>query len=56
MLAVETRLRLKARLARSPRVSGGARGYPQRDAPVRVVGAVDATTPGARTRHDAFRP
>jgi len=42
-LAAETCLRRKARLAASPRVSAGARAYQSRDAPVKVVGPVDAT-------------
>jgi len=54
--AEDPRLRRQALLAASPRVSGGARGYPPRDAPVRVVGAVDASNPGDGARHDASRP
>jgi len=56
VLAEKARLRRQARAAALPRFSGGARGYPPRDAPVRVVGAVDASTPGARVQHDASRP
>ena len=56
VLAEEMKLRRQARLAASPRVSGGPRGYPLRDAPIRVVGAVDAPTQGAGARHDAARP
>jgi len=56
VLAEETRLRWHARLAASPRVSGGTRGYPPRDAPVRVFEAVDAPTQGAGPWHDAVRP
>jgi len=56
VLAEEAQLRRHARAAALPRVSGGARGYPPRDAPVRVVGAVDASTSGAGARHDASRP
>jgi len=44
LLAEETRPRRQARLAASPRLSGGPRGYPPRDVPVRVIGAVDAPT------------
>jgi len=54
VLAEETRLRRQARAAALPRVTGGARGCPPREAPVRVVGAVDAPTLGAR--RDAARP
>jgi len=56
VLAEEARLRRHARAAALPRVSGGARGYPSRDAPVRVVGAVDAPTPGGGARREAARP
>ena len=52
----EARLRRKARAAALPRLSGGAWGYPPRDAPVRVVGAVDAPTPGGGARREAARP
>jgi len=41
VLAEETRLRRQARLAASPRVSRGPRGFPPRDVPVQVIGAVD---------------
>ena len=41
-LAKETRLGRQVRLAATPRVSGGTRTYPPRDAPVRVVGPVDS--------------
>jgi len=56
VLAEEARVRRQARAAALPRVSGGARGYPPRDAPVRVVGAVDAPTPGSGARREAGRP
>ena len=56
LLAEEARLRRQARAAALPRTSGGARGYPPRDAPVRVVGAVDAPTPGGGARREAARP
>jgi len=56
VLADETRIWRQARLESSLRVSGGARGYPPRDAPVRVFEAVDAPTQGAGARHDAARP
>jgi len=56
VLGEETQLRRQARLAASSRVSGGAPGYPPPDAPVRVVGAVDAPKQGAGVRHDAVRP
>jgi len=56
VLAEETRLRRRARLAASPRVPGGPRGYPPRDAPVLVVGAVDDPTQVVGARHDAARP
>ena len=56
MLAEETRLRRQARAAALPRISGGARGYPPRNAPVRVVGAVDAPTPSGGARREAARP
>jgi len=55
VLAEEARLRRQARAAALPRVSGGVRGYPPRDAPVRVVGAVDAPTPGGGARRGAAR-
>jgi len=55
VLAEEARLRRQARAAALPRVSGGVRGYPPRDAPVRVVGAVDAPTPGGGARREAAR-
>jgi len=55
VLSNETRLRRQARRAASPRVSGGPRGYPPRDAPGPVVGAVDAQTQGAGARQDAVR-
>ena len=45
MLAEETRLRRQARAAALPRVTGEARGYHPRVAPVRTVGAVNAPTP-----------
>ena len=47
-LAEEARLRRQARVAALPRVTGRTRSYQQRDAPVRVVGAVGAPTPGPR--------
>jgi len=56
VLAKEARLRREARAAALPRLSGGARGFPPRDAPVRVVGAVDAPTPGGGARREAARP
>jgi len=56
MFAEEARLRRQARAAARPRTSGGARGYPPRDAPVRVVGAVDAPTLGGGARREAARP
>jgi len=56
VLAEVTRLRRQARLAASPRVSGGPRGYPPRYVPVRVVGAVDVSTKGGCARHVAARP
>jgi len=56
VLADEARLRRQARAAALPRTSGGARGYPPRDAPVRVFGAVDAPTPGGGARREAARP
>jgi len=56
VLAEEARLRWHARAAALPRISGGARGYPPRDAPVQVVGAVDAPTPGGGERREAARP
>jgi len=56
VLAKEAGLRRKARAAAPPRVSGGPRSYPPRDVPVRVVGAVDALTPGGGARHEAARP
>jgi len=56
VFAEEARLRRQARAAALPRLSGGARGYPPRDAPVRVVGAVDAPTPGGGARREAARP
>jgi len=56
VLSEVARLRRQARAAALPRVSGGARGYQPRDAPVRFVGAVDASTPGAGARRDASRP
>ena len=52
--AEEARLRRQARAAALPRVTGGTRGDPPRDAQVRVVGAVDAPTSGAR--YNAVRP
>jgi len=55
VLAEEARLRRQARAAALPRASGGPRGYPPRDFPVRVVGAVDAPTPGSGARHEAAR-
>jgi len=48
VLAEKARLRRQARAAALPRVTGGTRGYPPRDTPVRVVGDVDAPTAGAR--------
>ena len=56
VLAEETRLRRQARLAACPRISGGPRGYPPRDAPVRVVGAVDAPTQVFAAQNDSSRP
>jgi len=56
VLAEEARLRRQARAAALPRISGGARGYPPLDAPVRVFGAVDARTPGGGARREAARP
>jgi len=56
VLAEEAGLGRKDLAAAFPRLSGGARGYPPRDAPVRVVGAVDASNLGAGARHDASRP
>jgi len=56
VLAEAARLRRKARAAALPRTSGGARGYPPRDAPVRVVVAVDAPNPGGGARREAARP
>jgi len=55
-LAEEAQLRWQARVAASPRLSGGVRGYPPRNAPAGVVGAVNASTPGAGARHDESRP
>ena len=43
-LAKDNRLRRQARLATALRVSGEARAYPPREAPVRVVGAVNDKT------------
>jgi len=54
VLAEEARLRRQAHAAALPRVTGGTRGHPLRYTPVRVVGAVDAPTPGAW--YEAFRP
>jgi len=45
-LAKENRLWRQALLAADPRVSGEARAYTPREAPVRVVGAVDDKTYG----------
>jgi len=56
VLAEEARLRRQARVVALPRVLGGVRGYPPRDASVRVVGAVDAPTPGGGARREADRP
>jgi len=56
VFAEEARLPRKARAAALPRASGGPRGYPRRDVPVRVVGAVDAPTPGGGARNEAARP
>jgi len=56
VLAEEARLRRQARAAALPRVSGGARGHPPREAPVRVVGAVDTPTPRGGARREAARP
>jgi len=56
VLAEKARLRRQARAAALPRLSGGARGYSPRDAPIRVVGAVDAPTPGGGARREAARP
>ena len=56
VLAEEARLRRHARAAALPRPSGGALGYSPRDAPVRVVGAVDAPTPGGGARREAAQP
>jgi len=56
VLAEEARLRRQPRAAALPPVSSGARGYPPREVPVRVVGAVDASTQGGGARHDAARP
>jgi len=56
VLAEEARLRRQARAAALFRLSGGARGYPPQDAPVRVVGTVDAPTPGGGARREAARP
>jgi len=56
VLAEEARLRRQARAAALPRASGGSRGYPPRDVPVRVLGAVDAPTAGGGARHEAARP
>jgi len=53
-LAEKARLRRQARVAALPRVTGRTRSYQQRDAPVRVVGAVGAPTPGPR--YDLSRP
>jgi len=54
VFAEEAWLRRQARAAALPRVTEGTRGYPPQDAPIRVVGAVDAPTSGAR--YDAVRP
>jgi len=54
VLAEEARLRRKPRATALARVTGGTRGYPSRDAPFRVVGVVEAPTPGAW--YDAVRP
>jgi len=56
VLAEEARLRRQARAAALPRLTGGARGNPPRDALVWDVGAVDARTPGGGARHEAARP
>jgi len=56
VLAEEARLRRQARAAALPRASGGPRGYPPRDVPDRVVGAVDAPTPRDGARHEGARP
>ena len=55
VLAEETRLRRQARLAVCQRLSRGTRGYPHRDAPVRVVGAVDAPTQVVTLRNESAR-
>jgi len=55
-LTEEAQLRWQARVAASPRLSGGARANPPRDAPAGVFGAVDASTSGAGARHDESRP
>jgi len=52
--AEEARLRRQARAAAFPRVTGRTRGYQQRDALVRAVGAVGSPNPGAR--YDGARP
>jgi len=55
-LAKEARLRRQARAAALLRMTGGARGYQPRDAPVRTVGAVEAPTPGPRYDGSRHKP
>jgi len=56
VFAEEARRRRQALAAALPRLSGGSQGYPPRDAPVRVVGAVDAPISDGGARREAARP